>query len=52
MSTLNLRESQMIISNNLLVLNGAKETRTPDPCNAIAVLYQLSYNPVFYSFEL
>ncbi len=26
--------------------NGAKRTRTADPCNAIAVLYQLSYNPV------
>jgi hypothetical protein len=25
--------------------NGAKRTRTADPCNAIAVLYQLSYNP-------
>jgi hypothetical protein len=26
-------------------LNGDKEARTPDPCNAIAVLYQLSYDP-------
>jgi hypothetical protein len=25
---------------------GAKGTRIPDPCNAIAVLYQLSYSPV------
>jgi hypothetical protein len=25
--------------------NGAKRIRTADPCNAIAVLYQLSYNP-------
>ena len=31
---------------------GAKETRTPDPCNAIAVLYQLSYNPVKSVFNL
>jgi hypothetical protein len=26
--------------------NGAKRIRTADPCNAIAVLYQLSYNPL------
>jgi hypothetical protein len=34
---------------NLKITNGAKRTRTADPCNAIAVLYQLSYNPKFYS---
>ena len=27
-------------------LNGAKETRTPDPLHAMQVLYQLSYGPV------
>ena len=26
-------------------LNGAKETRTPDPLHAMQVLYQLSYGP-------
>ena len=29
----------------LPLANGDKEARTPDPCNAIAVLYQLSYDP-------
>lgn len=27
-------------------MNGAKETRTPDPLHAMQVLYQLSYGPV------
>ncbi len=27
-------------------LNGAKETRTPDPLHAMQVLYQLSYGPM------
>lgn len=27
------------------VMNGAKETRTPDPLHAMQVLYQLSYGP-------
>ena len=27
-------------------LNGAKETRTPDPLHAMQVLYQLSYGPI------
>ncbi len=27
------------------VVNGAKETRTPDPLHAMQVLYQLSYGP-------
>jgi hypothetical protein len=26
--------------------NGDKEARTPDPYNAIVVLYQLSYDPI------
>ncbi len=26
-------------------INGAKETRTPDPLHAMQVLYQLSYGP-------
>lgn len=30
---------------NGLTLNGAKETRTPDPLHAMQVLYQLSYGP-------
>ena len=29
----------------VLFKTGAKETRTPDPYNAIVVLYQLSYSP-------
>jgi hypothetical protein len=29
--------------------NGAKRVRTADPYNAIVVLYQLSYNPVFFA---
>lgn len=32
-------------SASLAFLGGAKETRTPDPYNAIVVLYQLSYSP-------
>ncbi|MEN9496445.1 MAG: hypothetical protein RLZZ137_1485, partial [Cyanobacteriota bacterium] len=28
-------------------MNGAKETRTPDPLHAMQVLYQLSYGPVW-----
>ena len=28
------------------LVNGAKETRTPDPLHAMQVLYQLSYGPV------
>jgi hypothetical protein len=28
-------------------VNGAKETRTPDPLHAMQVLYQLSYGPVW-----
>ncbi len=27
-------------------INGAKETRTPDPLHAMQVLYQLSYGPI------
>ncbi len=27
-------------------INGAKETRTPDPLHAMQVLYQLSYGPM------
>lgn len=27
------------------VVDGAKETRTPDPLHAMQVLYQLSYGP-------
>ena len=27
-------------------VNGAKETRTPDPLHAMQVLYQLSYGPM------
>ena len=27
-------------------MNGAKETRTPDPLHAMQVLYQLSYGPM------
>jgi hypothetical protein len=30
---------------NRLPTNGDKEARTPDPYNAIVVLYQLSYDP-------
>jgi hypothetical protein len=33
------------LATNIFQLNGDKEARTPDPCNAIAVLYQLSYDP-------
>ena len=29
----------------MVVVNGAKETRTPDPLHAMQVLYQLSYGP-------
>ena len=29
----------------VMVVNGAKETRTPDPLHAMQVLYQLSYGP-------
>lgn len=29
----------------MAVVNGAKETRTPDPLHAMQVLYQLSYGP-------
>ena len=29
----------------MTVVNGAKETRTPDPLHAMQVLYQLSYGP-------
>ena len=28
------------------LVNGAKETRTPDPLHAMQVLYQLSYGPM------
>ena len=28
------------------LINGAKETRTPDPLHAMQVLYQLSYGPI------
>ena len=30
-------------------MNGAKETRTPDPLHAMQVLYQLSYGPMIDS---
>ena len=30
----------------LIKINGAKETRTPDPLHAMQVLYQLSYGPI------
>ena len=30
----------------MLLKNGAKETRTPDPLHAMQVLYQLSYGPM------
>ena len=33
----------------LLLTNGDKEARTPDPYNAIVVLYQLSYDPIILS---
>ena len=31
---------------------GAEEIRTPDPHNAIVVLYQLSYDPIQLSVNL
>ena len=33
------------VSNGLNLNGGGKEGRTPDLCNAIATLYQLSYTP-------
>jgi hypothetical protein len=33
------------LASNMFQLNGDKEARTPDPYNAIVVLYQLSYDP-------
>jgi hypothetical protein len=33
------------LASNMFQPDGDKEARTPDPCNAIAVLYQLSYDP-------
>jgi hypothetical protein len=38
-------EAPQALSVNDFSTNGAKRIRTADPCNAIAVLYQLSYNP-------
>jgi hypothetical protein len=35
-----------MIQGLLLFVDGAKETRTPDPLHAMQVLYQLSYGPV------
>ncbi len=38
-----------VIKSSFVILNGAKRSRTADLCNAIAALYQLSYNPVLNS---
>lgn len=35
----------------MLSRNGAKETRTPDPLNAIEVRYQLRYSPVCVFYD-
>ena len=35
--------------NDWASMNGAKETRTPDPLHAMQVLYQLSYGPMIDS---
>jgi hypothetical protein len=40
--------SQFMMIILLLNFNGDKEARTPDPYNAIVVLYQLSYDPMLF----
>jgi hypothetical protein len=40
--------SQFMTTIQFLNFNGAKEARTPDPYNAIVVLYQLSYGPILF----
>jgi hypothetical protein len=37
------------LTSNTFQTNGDKEARTPDPYNAIVVLYQLSYDPKLVS---